>query len=374
MDILASATDSNYQGGKSIEVGFLIQKILASQGGDQSMTEKPKAVREMTNRAGQSGQSHRSIPGHAVKTSINVATSLGKRSMGQTDLGAETKEVKRARGALDDKAITNSNGSQVAEGSADQNINAHPAQRKRLMDTNGSNTRKRSLETEIKPIATKKSKVDPSPKTGRNSYSESSSRLTGNMGKAGKKKARFAPLAAVIGAKSNLDLGKMRQEQEAARRARVSATPMPAENGAKEKSQETKDKAAKGKKDCRAQEEKAQTAEKQKETKVKKKQNELKEKQSKEAEVNVSQVNWDWSKDATTRAQLHKAERKTMAAKNAEEASKAKEKEMAKNTEEKETAKNTEEKEKEKEPKTLLDDLLAGVLDHNKRYNLPKKR
>ncbi|KAF9138107.1 hypothetical protein BG015_002485, partial [Linnemannia schmuckeri] len=128
---------------------------------------------------------------------------------------------------------------------------------------------------------------------------------------------------------------------------------------------------------------------KQKETKVKEKeQKELKEKQGKEAGVkeltgkgktgaaavclkalaqliipnhSVSQVNRDWSKDATTRAQLHETERKAMAAKNAKETSMAKEKEVAK---------DTEEKEKEKKPMILLDDLLAGVLDHNKRDNI----
>ncbi|KAF9147592.1 hypothetical protein BG015_010731, partial [Linnemannia schmuckeri] len=227
MDILASATDGNYQAGNSIEVDFLIQEILESQAGDRSRTEKPKSAREMTSRPRQSDQLRQSSPTLAVETLINVSTSLGKRSLEQTDLGAETKEVKRARGTLDDEASTDSNGSQVAEGVAAQTTNAHPAQRERLMDTNGSNTRKRPLETEIKLTATKKSKVDPSPKIVQNNYNESSRRLTGNMGKASKKKARTTPLAAAIGAKNMLDLGKMRQEQEAARRARISATPMP---------------------------------------------------------------------------------------------------------------------------------------------------
>ena len=41
--------------------------------------------------------------------------------------------------------------------------------------------------------------------------------------------------------------------------------------------------------------------------------------------------------------------------------------------EEKKTTKDTEKEKENKRPKTLLDDLLAGIYDHNKRYNLTKR-
>ncbi|KAF9137189.1 hypothetical protein BGX30_010481 [Mortierella sp. GBA39] len=192
MNILALAIDSERQDGNGIEVDLPIQEILESSAGDQSKIEKPKDA----------GESSWSSPTHAFETSANVPASLGKRSIVQTDMGAETKEVKRSRDELNDNV---SNASGKTTGTANR-----PSA---TTDTNSPKKPKRPSDTPLVRASCKMFNAD----------------LTSTTRKP---KPRETPLASAKGAKNMTDLAMLRKEHEVGRQTRLAtmAVPIPHNN------------------------------------------------------------------------------------------------------------------------------------------------
>ncbi|KAG9068097.1 hypothetical protein KI688_011689 [Linnemannia hyalina] len=180
MNILASAIDGKHQDGNGIEVDLLIQEFLESSAGKPKQDREAQRCRRDHNQS----QSRWSSPAHAVETSANVSASLGKRSIVQTDMGAETKEVKRPRDELND------NGSS-ASGKTTGTANRPSA----TTDTNSTKRPKRPSDTPLVRASCKMFKAD----------------LTSTTRKP----------------KNMTDLAMLRKEHEVARQTRLATMPAP---------------------------------------------------------------------------------------------------------------------------------------------------